>query len=73
MPLVIMCGLPSSGKSERAKELHDFLLSLSKTSVLIQDENVMSPLSRNQLYSGYNPICVKHCAVLLYFYQYYWY
>lgn len=51
MPLVIMCGLPCSGKSKRAREVHEYLLSSTKNSVLIQDDNIMSPLSRNEMFS----------------------
>lgn len=52
MPLVIMCGLPCSGKSKRANELHQYLLSSSKKSVLIQDDSIKSNFSRNEIFSG---------------------
>ncbi|XP_055948002.1 protein KTI12 homolog [Argiope bruennichi] len=50
MPLVIICGIPCSGKSERAKKLNDFL-SLSKKCVLIKDDNVTSGFVRNDVYA----------------------
>lgn len=52
MPLVIMCGLPCSGKSKRANELYGYLLSSSKKSVLIQDDSIKSNFSRNETFSG---------------------
>ncbi|GFY62291.1 protein KTI12 homolog [Trichonephila inaurata madagascariensis] len=49
MPLAIYCGIPCSGKSTRAKELYDFLMS-SKKCVLIKDDNVPSGFDRNKVY-----------------------
>ncbi|KAG8194721.1 hypothetical protein JTE90_026372 [Oedothorax gibbosus] len=50
MPLVILCGLPISGKSKRAEELYKFFESTTKT-VLIQDDNSTSNFVRNEVYA----------------------
>lgn len=51
MPLVVMCGYPSSGKSKRAEELKNHLEnSRGKTVHLAGDESVN--LERNVVYAG---------------------
>ena len=40
MPLIIMCGFPCSGKSERAKQLKSFFERDGKTVFLISDSEV---------------------------------
>ncbi|GFU15701.1 protein KTI12 homolog [Nephila pilipes] len=49
MPLVILCGIPCSGKSIKAKQLYDFFISTKKC-VLIKDDNVPSGFVRNKVY-----------------------
>lgn len=50
MPLVILCGLPSSGKSTLAKKLCDHIC-LSKKCVLIKDDYVPNGFNRNEVYA----------------------
>lgn len=51
MPLVVMCGYPSSGKSKRAEELKNHLEnSRGKTVHLAGDETIN--LERNEVYAG---------------------
>lgn len=51
MPLVIMCGIPCSGKTKRANELYIYLLSISKNTVLIRDDAVASIFNKNEIFS----------------------
>lgn len=47
MPLIILCGLPSSGKSTRAQELSDFFKEKNKK-VIVISENVGVPKANYQ-------------------------
>ncbi|KAJ8679939.1 hypothetical protein QAD02_015726 [Eretmocerus hayati] len=52
MPVIIMTGIPCSGKSTRTKELHNFFKSKNKKVDIISEEELMSKASfdRNTLY-----------------------
>ncbi|XP_015903342.1 protein KTI12 homolog [Parasteatoda tepidariorum] len=50
MPLVIICGLPSSGKSFFANKIYKHC-SLSKKCILIRDEDVPNGFKRNDVYA----------------------
>lgn len=55
MPLIIMCGVPSSGKSTRAAELKDFFESQKKKVVHIISENDIvknSGILKNDVYES---------------------
>ena len=55
MPLVIIAGLPSTGKSFRAKQIRDFMLSENKTNVHIVSENQIiqnKELPKNNIFNG---------------------
>lgn len=52
MPLIIMCGIPSSGKSTRAQEIAELLKKESpdnNVTIVIDD---FSSVARNKLYSS---------------------
>lgn len=50
MPLVVLCGYPCSGKSQRAKELEDLIQSSypGKNVLIVSDD--FSKFSKNELY-----------------------
>ena len=51
MPLVLMCGLPCSGKSSRAQSLERFLMGdHGKNVQIIGDESIQ--IDKNEVYSG---------------------
>ena len=55
MPLVIMCGTPLSGKSYRAKQLHNYFCNTitdNNKCVLISDEEKLKDYGLNQLYKS---------------------
>lgn len=55
MPLVIIAGLPSTGKSTRANQIREFLQGVSKVKVHIVSENDIinnKELQKNNIFSG---------------------
>lgn len=51
MPLVIMCGFPSSGKTTRCEELAKFFREeMQKDVEIVSDRDI--GLSKNDIYSG---------------------
>ena len=51
MPLIVMCGIPSSGKTKRATELCDYLRDkLNKQALLINEESIK--FDKLEYYSG---------------------
>jgi tRNA uridine 5-carbamoylmethylation protein Kti12 len=52
MPLIIMCGLPSSGKSTRTKELCEYFVKLLKTVHVISESDFINKDDKNNVYLG---------------------
>lgn len=50
MPLVILCGIPSSGKTTRAEALASFLKEQGKQVILINEESLF--IKRSEGYKG---------------------
>ncbi|KAJ8248780.1 hypothetical protein GJAV_G00227650 [Gymnothorax javanicus] len=50
MPLIIMCGLPCSGKSRRAEELKEYLLKSTERQVFVVGEETMC-IDKNSVYA----------------------
>ena len=53
MPLIVLCGLPSSGKTTRAKQLAEYFENSSKTVSIIHDHSFIN--DKNKVYSGFKP------------------
>ncbi|KFM61209.1 Protein KTI12-like protein, partial [Stegodyphus mimosarum] len=51
MPLVIICGVPCSGKSQIAKKLNEFLQLSNRKSVIIKDDDIATGFQRNEVYA----------------------
>ncbi|PRP83169.1 hypothetical protein PROFUN_09597 [Planoprotostelium fungivorum] len=43
MPLLLMCGIPCSGKSQRAKEIHDYLKEAGRRVMLVGEDTLNIP------------------------------
>jgi len=52
MPLVIIVGWPCSGKTTISKEIVDFFEKDGKPCQLVSDQEILSTLGRNKVYSG---------------------
>jgi len=52
MPLIVLCGLPSSGKTSRAKQLAEYFENSSKTVSIISDHSLIN--DKNKVYSDSN-------------------
>jgi protein KTI12 len=50
MPLIIMCGIPCSGKTTRAKEIKTYFEEKKKDVVLLNEENL--GFNKNEYYKG---------------------
>lgn len=50
MPLIMMCGIPCSGKTSRAKELYEYLKEKNQKVVLINEESLL--IKRSEGYQG---------------------
>eukprot|EP01027_Heterolobosea_sp_BB2_P015137 GEZU01021687.1.p1 GENE.GEZU01021687.1~~GEZU01021687.1.p1 ORF type:complete len:248 (-),score=17.02 GEZU01021687.1:74-787(-) len=48
MPLIMLCGIPASGKSTRAKQLHDHLVSQGRTVHIVSEDSLL--IDRNEGY-----------------------
>ena len=51
MPLVVLCGYPSSGKTTICNQLKDFLENKNKR-VIVISENLLVDNKKNEIYSG---------------------
>lgn len=51
MPFVLMCGLPSSGKTTRAKILEEYLIKEHETKVIIVSDKEHLNLDKNEVYN----------------------
>lgn len=51
MPLIVMCGFPSSGKTRRAEELKVYFEQTSKLKVHIVGETSLA-VDKNSVYAG---------------------
>ena len=51
MPLIVLCGFPSSGKTKICNELVDYLENKS-SKVKIISENALVDEKKNEIYSG---------------------
>lgn len=50
MPLIMICGIPCSGKTTRAKELEKHLLSINKKVKLISENDILE--DKNEAYKS---------------------
>lgn len=60
MPLILMVGLPSSGKTTRALEIQKYFKKEQKEVILISDNEVISQMNinKNVLFLGKNKIYI---------------
>ena len=75
MPLIVVCGVPSSGKSTRAKEVEEWLKTEQKSVHIVSEDTLLidkqKAYSSMPLYSLLSTLCSLLSCLLFYLFQYF--
>ena len=53
MPLIIICGYPSSGKTTICNQLKTYMEDMMKKNVIVINENQIVDETKNEIYGGW--------------------